>query len=210
MEYKINIHAHTIFSDVVNSPYVMAVKAKELGFSALVITDHYYGQDAQFSLNKHNMSLLKNACKEARKILPVIIGLEVPFAGQEVLIFGGAAINSIIKNGKPDTEEMLRLKRITGCAVILCHPGKDFEEAAKVVDGFEQYNSGFDFFKKRGFGSLGYKQRWCNSDAHGVEALGKAYNIVDTKIENESDLIKYIKRGKQPKFFVSEINREET
>ena len=40
MDYKINIHAHTIFSDGYNTPYVMALKAKELGFSALVITSY--------------------------------------------------------------------------------------------------------------------------------------------------------------------------
>jgi hypothetical protein len=32
--------------------------------------------------------------------------------------------------------------------------------------------------------------------------LGRAYNLVDSKIKNEADLIKYIKSGKQPEFYL--------
>ncbi len=122
--------------------------------------------------------------------------------GQEVLVFGGAAINSILENGLPTMEEILRLRKETDCAVILCHPGSDFEITEPAIDGFEHFNSGTDYFKNdRSFGILSGKQRWCNSDAHRVVDLEKAYNVVDSKIETEIDLIKYIKRGKQPIFY---------
>lgn len=207
MKYKINLHAHTIFSDGINSPYVMALKAKELGFSALVITDHFYGRKVTDFMSRNSMRLLQKACREAREIIPVIIGLEVPFCGQEVLVFGGAAIKSIMENGKPNETEMERLRKETGCAVILCHPGQDFEIAAKYVDGFEEYNSGQNFSKTRAgvtrpFGPLEGKPRWCNSDAHQATCLSRGYNIVGSKIENESGLIKYIKKGSQPEFYV--------
>ena len=197
MKYKINIHAHTIFSDGLNTPFVMAQKAKELGFTALVITDHSY------IITEDSMRLLKKACNEARKILPVIIGLEVPFLGSEVLVFGGAAIQWILKNGKPTESDMTELKEGTGCAVILCHPGEQFEKAAPSVDGYERFNSGSDYFKNdRALGSLEVLPGWCNSDAHHVDRLDKGYNLVNSKIETEHDLIKYIKRGTQPEFFV--------
>lgn len=201
-QYKINIHAHTIFSDGMNSPYVMATKAKELGFSALVITDHYYGLDAPRFISVDSMRLLKGACHEARDIIPIIIGIEVPFMGQEVLIFGGAAVNKIIETGRPSKEELLSLKRTTGCGVVLCHPSRGFEDTADVVDSFEQYNSGRDMFNggERSFGPLVGKQMWCNSDAHHVDQLETAYNLVNKKIETESDLIRYIKRQQQPDF----------
>lgn len=203
MEYKINIHAHSIFSDGMNSPYTMALKAKELGFTALVLTDHFYGPDAPEFMGKVTMHVLKKACSEAKEILPVIIGLEVPFMGQEVLVFGGAAIKSILENGLPTMEAMLNLREETGCAILLCHPGEDFEMVAPAVDGLERINSGTDYFKKdRSFGVLETLPRWCNSDAHRAIDLEKAYNIVDSKIETESDLIRYIKRGKQPDFYV--------
>lgn len=201
-KYKINIHAHSIFSDGINSPLAMAIEAKNLGFSALVITDHFYGSTCPEFMSVNSMRLLKKACAEAKKILPVIIGLEVPFMGQEVLIFGGAAIKSILENDKPTYRELKRLKAETGCAVVLCHPGDFGHAAAEVSDGFEHFNSGHNFFEKRPFGKLEGKPRWCNSDAHQTPCIGKAYNLIDTKIENEGDLIKYIKSGKQPEFYV--------
>lgn len=204
MKYKINIHAHTIFSDGQNSPFTMALKAKELGFTALVITDHFYGHDYPEYMSIHKLDTLKKACKEAVAILPVIIGLEVPFMGQEVLVFGGGAVKAILRNGKPTMDEMLQLKQETGCAVILCHPSEDFELAAPAVDGFEHFNAGNDFFPvgERSFGPIEGKQRWCNSDAHRVADLGSAYNIVDSKITSEPDLIRYIKKGRQPEFVI--------
>ena len=204
MRYKINIHAHTIFSDGLNSPYKMALTAKEIGFSALVITDHYYGNVCPDFMSKSCMKILKKACKEAREILPIIIGMEVVFMGQEVLVFGMAAINKILENGPPTLEDMVKLRREDGCAVVLCHPGEGFEVTLPVIDGFEQFNSGRDFFKNgRRFGLLSPLPRWCNSDAHIDDGLWVAYNIVDKKITRESDLIRYIKSRKQPEFYIS-------
>ncbi len=208
--YKINIHSHTIFSDGFNTPITMAYKAKELGFTALVVTDHFYGKVSPEFMSKNNLRLLRKACDEARKILPVIIGMEVPFMEQEILVFGGAAIKWIIENDLPTKDDIIRLKKETGCAIILCHPGKDFEDLIDVIDGFEMYNSGFNYFKNRTaeLDSLKGKQRWCNSDAHKSEWLDIGYNIVDSKIKTEHDLIKYIKRGKQHDFYVKEMENE--
>jgi predicted metal-dependent phosphoesterase TrpH len=200
--YLINLHSHSFFSDGVNSPYVMAVEAKRLGFSALVITDHFYGQESPFSINTELFRKLKGACLEAKKILPVILGLEIPFMGQEVLVFGGAAIKEIITQGKPSMEEMLRLKAETGCAVILCHPGGyDFRLSLPVLDGYERFNSGIDYFQNnKSFYGIENLPAWCNSDAHRVEDLQVGYNQIGKKIQNEGDLIRYIKKGHQPTF----------
>lgn len=206
MKYKINIHSHTIFSDGFNSPYVMALKAKELGFTALVITDHFYGRDLPDFMTLEKLKLLKKACNEVKKIIPVILGLEVPFMGQEVLVFGGSAVQNILEHGKPNMEQMLNIKKETGCAVILCHPGHDFHFAIPAIDGYERINGGSDLFicgdKKRSLEGLVEKPAWCNSDAHTSEKLELSYNIVDSKIETEHDLIKYIKKQKQPEFYV--------
>ena len=202
MEYKINIHAHSIFSDGKNTPFVMALESNLLGFSSLVITDHFYGRKKPEFISKTSMKILKRACKEAKTILPIIIGLEVPFMGQEILIFGGAAIKRILEYGKPNMEEMLTLKKETGCAVILCHPGEDCHLAIPAIDGYERFNSGTDYFKNKSKDDLVNLPGWCNSDAHSAEQLGCAYNIVNKKIETETDLIRYIKHCKQPKFFI--------
>ncbi len=201
MTHKINIHAHSHFSDGGNSPYHMALKAKELGFTALVITDHFYGEGRYASLTKKSMRLLKKACREAGNILPIIIGIEVPFMGQEILVFGRDAINDILLNGKLTMDRLLSIKKETECATILCHPGNNFDLTIPAIDGFEQYNHGRNYFKNnRDLGGLKDLPRWCNSDAHTSDALGIGYNIVDKKIETETDLIQYIKSGKQPIF----------
>lgn len=210
MEYKINIHAHTLFSDGMNTPISMAVKAKELGFSALVITDHYYGGDFnEYSLNLDKYRLLKKACKEAKNILPVIIGMEVAFYGEEVLCFGGGFIRSILECGEEaqgivnfTMEQMMEWKRLSGGAVVLCHPGnnENWKKILPLLDGFEHYNSGQNWFSNREFGVLSELTSWCNSDAHQIGGLDRGYNIVSNKIEKEHDLINYIKSRRQPKF----------
>jgi predicted metal-dependent phosphoesterase TrpH len=203
MQYRLNIHAHTIFSDGCNSVYTMALKAKEIGLSALVITDHFYGLEYPEFMTLEKYKILKKEAREAAEILPVIVGLEVVFMGQEVLVFGESAILQILTNGKPDMNTMLRLKTNTGCAIILCHPG-EFEFTVPALDGFEHFNSGHNYFPegKRDFGSLAKLPRWCNSDSHIKQDLETAYNIIDTEIKTELDLIKYIKSGKQPEFYI--------
>ncbi len=212
MNYKINIHAHTLFSDGMNTPISMAVKAKELGFSSLVITDHYYGGDfCECSLNLEKYRLLKKACKEAKNILPIVTGMEVVFGGEEILCFGGGFINAILGFGEeasgivsPTLEQMLEWKHLYGGATILCHPGnnENWVKILPLLDGFEHYNSGQNWFSNRDFGVLDELPKWCNSDAHNFNGLDRGYNIVSHKIETEHDLINYIKSRRQPKFYL--------
>jgi len=205
-KYKINIHAHSIFSDGINSPYHMALKAKELCFTALVITDHYYGDKfPEVSMHKDKMYQYRKCVAEAKKVLPVISGLEVPFLGGEILIFGGTLIKHILDNGLPTEEDIVTARSFKDTAVILCHPSHNYNEQAAFVDGYEHYNSGSDFFQKdRDLGELKGMPGWCNSDAHHSEGLEVGYNIVGSKITTEGDLIKYIKRGSQPTFYIRE------
>lgn len=205
--YKINIHAHTYFSDGSNSPYTMAVEAKRLGFCALVVTDHYYPTAPKewCSADAEKQRLIRRACREAKEILPVIVGIELNFGGEEMLVFGSAMIQAIVRHcdqgGKLSVELLKKWKAEFDCAFILCHPTKsrNWEALRPLLDGYEQYNSGQDMFGDgRDPASLTGLPRWCNSDAHCKEALSIANNLVDTRIKTETDLIRYIKRGKQP------------
>lgn len=210
--YRINIHAHTIFSDGANTPYRMALEAKRIGLTSLVVTDHYYGPEYNIgeSITRNKMHLLEKACKEAKSILPVIIGLELAFGGEEMLVFGSAVIKEILNCGEQKTafgmETLLQWKKKHDCAFILCHPGeeKNWEKLLPLLDGYEEFNSGDNMFKagdiERSRGCLSGLPGWCNSDAHNAGSLHRGHNIVDTKIETETDLIRYIKRRKQPVF----------
>ena len=200
-EYRINIHAHSYFSDGANSPYHMALKAKELGFTALVITDHYYGPGYEEYMHVNKLKFLRKACVEAKEVLPVIIGLEIPIEGNEVLIFGGEVIKRILENGLPTLSELYDYKADTNCAIILCHPAEEYTSLINVIDGYEHFNGGNNWFTNREPKGLEGKQVWCNSDAHMTKYLDNGYNIVDTKIQYEADLIKYIKKGKQHTYY---------
>jgi len=205
--YKINIHAHSIFSDGCNTPYVMALKARELGFTALILTDHYYSiQDCHASLNSDRIGLRRLACHEAKAILPIILGFEICYAGQEILLFGGDALKYVdSKNGVLKEEDMLLMRNTMHCAMVLCHPGNNFEKAAEMCDGYEKINSAQNLFREgRDLSNLKGKPSWCNSDAHRDESLTWCWNEIDSKITNESDLIKYIKSGKQPVHHVTD------
>ena len=204
MVYKINIHAHTIFSDGVNTPYVMALEAKRLGFTSLVITDHYFGKGDSYNLGKRSRVLLRKACAEARDILPVIAGIELAWGNEEILTFGSAFIKEIqIKRDAGldiSLNEMIDLKHKNGGAMVLCHPGEheNWVKLHPLLDGFEHFNSGQDWFKSRDFGVLTNLPSWSNSDAHNSGCLERGFNLVDSKITDEAGLIRYIKRGKQP------------
>ncbi len=96
------------------------------------------------------------------------------------------------------------IKENYNCAVILCHPSPGFEVIEDQLDGYEFYNSGYECFNKKfSPGKLIHKPAWSNSDAHKALSLCVCWNMVDIKIENESELIKYIKSGKQPKMVCS-------
>ncbi len=194
-EYRINLHAHSIFSDGVSSPLAMALVAKELDFTALVLTEHYYGlTKSDISLTPTIMPFYKKACKEARKILPVITGLEVPVAGQEVLVFGGHAIKRIMQEKRTDLPFLKKLKAESNCEFILCHPKECPNELIELISGHEVYNNGIKMPWDK---ALSHKPDWCNSDAHSAEGLRVGFNVIDRKITKEADLLNYIRKQVQ-------------
>ena len=204
MKYKINIHAHTFFSDGRNSPIEMARECKRLGFSALVLTDHYYGgAHPEKEINNTIMHLYKKAIDEARTILPVIRGMEVAFMGEEFLLFGSTAIKWLLDTHSLKTvDDLKKMKDNHHCAIVLCHPMNRHDEFAHLLDGYERHNSGQDWFHDdRPLGTLKGLQAWHNSDAHMFEGLKNGYNIIDSKITEEKDLIKYIRSGKVNEYY---------
>lgn len=87
--YRINCHAHTQCSDGAGSMLDMARAAKELGLSALVVTDHD-------SINHTTWP----SCIREREVLgendllplPVIVGAEIDTPFGEYLLFGHSAL----------------------------------------------------------------------------------------------------------------------
>ena len=180
----------------------MAEEAKRLGFTALVLTDHYYGEEySHCGLVRAKLESYTKAIQEAQQILPVIRGIEIPFGGEEILVFGTTALTTIFKFGGITSTQMLsNLRKHHYCAMILCHPGENYPDFIEHIDGYERHNSGDDQFSNRELNGLEKLQAWHNSDAHAAVALSWCHNIVDTKITTEDHLIKYIKSGKTHKY----------
>lgn len=210
--YCINLHAHTIFSDGVNSPLGLALLAKELDFVSLVLTDHFYYGRSEYSADTRER-LYQKAVREAKSVLPVIVGIELNLGlGEEVLVFGSSMINAIQahnKEGLPLTIDLLASwKQKHQSAFILCHPRspETWTQYLPILDGYEEYNSGHHMFLRNGVyrerTGLEHLPRWCNSDAHNVISLYRGYNTVHSKLDNENDLIRYIRSGKQPTFVI--------
>lgn len=152
----------------------------------MVITDHFYGHEFSHTsqMSYDTMKVLRRSKLEIEKKIgiPVIIGLEIPFCDQEILIFGTSLINNILQIG---IHQDLLLKN-ENCAVVLCHPrlsgSKAIENIRNLVDGYERINSGFDY---------------------DVQDLKMCYNITDLEIKTEIELINYIKNY-EPKFYTGE------
>ena len=155
-KYKINIHAHSFFSDGSNSPIEMARKAKDLGFTCLVLTDHYYGgKYPECELTFEKLKSYNKALREARKVLPVIRGLEVAYGGEEFLLFGSTAIKWLLSTHGLNTKaDIVKMKEEHNCAIVLCHPQDNYHDFVEVLDGYERHNSGQDWSKIRDLGVL--------------------------------------------------------
>jgi hypothetical protein len=87
----INCHAHTVISDGSDTMLDMAKKAKELGHSALVITDHNYPIDRNFKTGWRERDVLEETDQAP---LPIIVGAEISTPFGDHLLFGKEALRN--------------------------------------------------------------------------------------------------------------------
>lgn len=212
--FKINLHAHTNYSDGKHSLEAMAGGCKALGYSACVITDHVYCTDIKGStltLKSFEQQVLEARDISRKLDYPIIVGIELGLYHEEVLIFGTPAIAKIMKlrdiklretgSGRPTLDELTEIKSQSNFAMILCHPMLNFELAptgwheklALLLDGYEQYNNSHNrFFSREVPDFLKGKKQTSGADAHYVEYLSSGWNTADENITTEEHLIKYL------------------
>lgn len=89
--FSINLHAHTKNSDGADSIQEMAKKAKELGHSALVITDHDTSYSSSYLSGVRELTVLVD---NNLIDFPVIIGSEIMTPFGEYLLFGKKACSN--------------------------------------------------------------------------------------------------------------------
>lgn len=212
---KINLHCHSMYSDGFEPLSNMFYEHQKQGFSAYVATDHLYPTHyGDRSLTK------KTFGRQALELLklteytgyPHFQGIELALYQEEIIVIGREVIKGIfdiVENnlGRDDIYLELMdyiLENKDDCACILCHPQLNpivahqkpdlYPKLYMILDGYERFNSGHDFFKERPLGELESLKPFYNSDAHFLDHIHYGNNEHENPITTEKDLIKWIKR----------------
>jgi len=210
---KLNLHAHTNYSDGKNTLEDMVLAYKRNGFLCAVVTDHVYSTNYKLSLteNTYQYQIYKATKLIGELNYPIICGLEISCRelGEEIILLGDKACVEFMhqrsklltyKNQIVDNYQILKdIKNKYKSYTILAHPFlnniDDLDRMGRIVDvidGFEVINAGqFQFLNRSIPVELNDKARYCNSDAHSVKQLLRCCNTLtkDYAIKNDSDLI---------------------
>jgi hypothetical protein len=201
---RINLHAHTRYSDGSNTIRDMAVECRFLKFSACVITDHVYplqggrSPDVSMDLQKF-VKALTEANKVSKELhYPIILGAEFVVNQEEILVYGTDAILYLLRIrdeiGCIGVHDLRVAREKYLCATIMAHPHRPHLWAATdVLDGYELFNNGaFQFSHGIPLNFEGLTP-FSNSDAHDDVSLALSWNRIDWPIYNELALVKFIK-----------------
>jgi hypothetical protein len=189
---------------------------RKLGFTAIVLTDHIYMDDYQFSMT---LDKFIAQCREAGELeqkyaVPFIIGAEVSTMRlEECNIFGLDAIVEVFKRrgkGILTKQDLVEIKTNFDCVINMNHPmnPREFVQQGcmEFLDGVEYIHcreKTFDstFKMPEEFKTLCHL---CNSDAHHIDALQWCWNETDVPITTEKELISYMKNRGQFKHHVTD------
>lgn len=201
LKNKLNIHAHSKYSDGRNTLREMAIAYKANNFACAVLSEHDYSFTAS-SNKKSNLTEYFNECDSLSNELnyPVIAAIEIsiPKTYEECVLIGRDAILNWFKY-----KDIAKL----GDNYYLCwvHPMYHFVhlDFVNYIHSIEKHNYGVDFIDDNFAEHLKSEHpnvKLINSiDAHEVSALSEnnknLYNLINIEIKNENDLIYFLKTG---------------
>ena len=214
MKYKYELHSHTTETSQCAqiTSKELVEKYKELGYSGIVITNHY--SDFTFSLkemfnkklrSEHYLKGYREAKKYETEDFSVLLGLELRFFlnGNDYLIYG---ITEELIEKSPFLLPMY-LKRTSaffrkhGCIIIQAHPYRPYIYRAnpKYLDGVEIVNG--KSTKTENEKALNWAHRknlkikTAGSDCHRVTGAGISGIETNEPIKNNDDLLRILKSG---------------
>ncbi len=217
MEYKYELHCHT--AETSECAAISAKDAvefyKSLGYSGMVITDHYsfltFGTDSSFKKQIDVDKYLKgyrSALEAAGDDFTVLLGMEIRyFATTNDYLVYGIDEDFIRKNGNmlfKGPKRFYELVKASGGLVIQAHPYRQYVHRAnpKYIDGCEIFNAkdrDKDFNQKAQAWAekKGFKIVTGGADFHRESQKANASGIItEEKIRNNSDLVRILKSGK--------------
>ncbi len=216
--YKINLHAHSIYSDGNNIIDEIVAEYKKHDFSIAVITDHCYRKSSVF-YDSHLKSIsispdtYLRASEDAlrasnRYSIPVVIGVEFDLGYNEMVVIGSDAIKYLLDQREAGIDicakTMEYAKHKYNLSYILVHPNTEIRKNDKyfiekrltypMLHAYELYNRACKFFDDENPlpDYLEGKLALCNSDAHSLANISKYYNLFDSEPKNEYELINLI------------------
>lgn len=212
MKYELHSHTTETSQCAQITAKELVEKYKELGYSGIVITNHY--SDFTFSLkemfnkklrSEHYLKGYREAKKYETEDFSVLLGLELRFFlnGNDYLIYG---ITEELIEKSPFLLPMY-LKRTSnffrnnGCIIIQAHPFRPYIYRAnpKYIDGVEIVNG--KSTKTENEKALNWAQRknlkikTAGSDCHRVTGAGISGIETNEPIKNNDDLLRILKSG---------------
>ena len=222
MKYELHSHTAETSQCAKITAEELVKKYKELGYSGIVITNHY--SDFTFSLKEmfnkklrtgHYLAGYREAKKYETEDFSVLLGIELRFFlnGNDYLIFG---VTEELVEKMPFLLPMY-LKRTSkffkknGCIIIQAHPFRPYIYRAnpKYLDGVEIMNGKSS--KEENEKALMWadkknlKIRTAGSDCHRESGAGISGIITNERIKTNEDLLRILKNGE---FEIIEKNYE--
>ena len=212
MKYEIHSHTKETSQCAAINAKELVEKYKELGYSGIVITNHY--SDMTFSLKEmfnkkarieHYLAGYREAKKYETEDFSVLLGVELRFFlnGNDYLIYG---VSEELIEKTPFLLPMYlkkasRFFRNNGCIVIQAHPFRPYiyRANAKYLDGVEILNGKSS--KEENDKALkwaerkGLKIRTAGSDCHRATGAGLTGIITNEPIKTNDDLLRILRNG---------------
>jgi len=196
MTFKIDLHVHsTLGGDSNIEPEEVIPQALAAGLDAVCITEH------------HSYSLSEPFQKISKKSgFPIFRGMEYRAAEGHLLIFGVKAGRGDLLSGLPMQKVVDWTHRLGGVAVP-AHPYQISMTGVSLGDGVLQLKglialeaingsiSAEDNRKAMAAAARLGIQGIGGSDAHGIEAMGKAYTVFPEPIHTTEELVRALQRG---------------
>ena len=212
MKYEIHSHTKETSQCAAINAKELVEKYKELGYSGIVITNHY--SDMTFSLKEmfnkkarieHYLAGYREAKKYETEDFSVLLGIELRFFlnGNDYLIYG---VSEELIEKTPFLLPMYlkkasRFFRNNGCIVIQAHPFRPYiyRANAKYLDGVEILNGKSS--KEENDKALkwaerkGLKIRTAGSDCHRATGAGLTGIVTNEPIKTNDDLLRILRNG---------------
>lgn len=201
-----DLHIHSNYSDGLDDPLVIVKYSIKKGLKIIALTDHDTNHGYFRIVSFYGKTHLKKAN------LVIVPGIELSSSIGHILVLGVDIPISTKRGDLKDKEKVIdfieKLKDKLNAVIVLAHPysckgvltcsGAKDNDVLKIVDAIEVING--RTIPKRNVNALKLAKKSskvcvAGSDAHRLGEIGTTYTLFQNTVDNEDDVLNYIKRG---------------